>query len=201
MQAIFLDIETTGLDAMQHRAIDVAFKVVNLTTGYYEGSYQSLISISPEAWRQSDPASMKINGYTWEQVAQGKAPTEVRQEIITLLTELKIERGKAVFICQNPSFDRGFFMQLVDVYTQERLHWPYHWLDFASMYWALLTAQAVNSGTPFPLSLNLSKNEIAKTFNLPEEAVPHRAMQGVEHLIRCYQAVFGVIFNRDSKPC
>lgn len=195
MQAIFLDIETTGLDAMQHVVIDVAFQVVNLTNGQREDFYQSIVKQPLEVWQRSDPASMEINGYRWEQTADGKEPAQVRQEIIEKLTKLRIERGSAVFICQNPSFDRGFFMQLIDVYTQESLHWPYHWLDLASMYWALLTEKNVQQGRPFPEKMNLSKNEIAKAFQLPEEALPHHAMQGVEHLISCYQAIFGVTFN------
>lgn len=201
MQAIFLDIETTGLDAMQHAVIDVAFQVVNLTNGQREDFYQSIVKQPQEVWQRSDPTSMEINGYRWDQIAAGKETAQVRQEIIEKLTNLKIARGSAVFICQNPSFDRGFFMQLIDVYTQESLNWPYHWLDLASMYWALLTEKNVRQGLPFPEKLNLSKNEIAKSFQLPEEALPHHAMQGVEHLISCYQAIFGVNFNLDTKKC
>ena len=47
----------------------------------------------------------------------------------------KIKRGEAVFICQNPYFDRAFFAQLIDPDTQEKNLWPYHWLDLASMFW------------------------------------------------------------------
>jgi len=195
MQAIFLDIETTGLDAMIHRPIDVAFQVVNITTGRKDGSYQSTVKQSKEVWEKADPVSLQVNGYTWEQTSLGKDPDTVGLEIVSLLTELKVARGSAVFICQNPAFDRGFFTQLVDVYTQERLNWPYHWLDFASMYWALLVKKSLQNGVPFPDRLNLSKNEIAKTFQIPEEERPHRAMKGVDHLMTCYQALLGVKFQ------
>lgn len=195
MQAVFLDIEATGLDPLRHRPIDLAFQVVNVTTGTKEERYQTLIKQPKEAWECADPVSLKVNGYTWEQVSQGKDPILVGEEIVAILTRLEIKREKAVFICQNPAFDRSYFMQLVDVYTQEKLNWPYHWLDFASMYWALLSANHLKNGTPFPEQLNLSKNEIAKRFCLPEEEKPHSAVKGVEHLMLCYQTVLGVKFR------
>lgn len=196
MDAIFLDIETTGLDPTKHRAIDIAFQVYNLSTGQRKGIFQSIVKQSLESWARCDPTSLEINGYTWERVSTGKDAALVGKEIIDLLTQLGIQRGRAVFICQNPAFDRGFFTQLIDVYTQEKLNWPYHWLDFASMYWALLVKNCIESGTPFPEALNLSKNEIAKSFNLPQEDLPHRAMKGVEHLILCYEKVLGVKLDR-----
>src|SRR5262249_43527499 len=117
---------------------------------------------------------------------------QVGQQIIHLFSQLKIERGRAVFICQNPAFDRGFFTQLVDIYTQDRLHWPYHWLDLASMYWASIEQKCLQQQAPFPERINLSKNEIARAYNLPPEVEPHRALNGVHHLIACYQAVLGI---------
>lgn len=194
MQAIFLDIETTGLDATQHNTIDIACKVVHTGAGTLRGAYQSIVKQPISAWEKRDPTSMLINGYTWEQVQQGKDPKTVGQEIIQLFQALKIERGKAVFICQNPAFDRSFFTQLVDVYTQEKLNWPYHWLDLASMYWVVALQQRIKSGIHFPEKMNLSKNEIAREYRLPVESDPHKAVNGVDHLILCYQAVLGVQF-------
>lgn len=101
----------------------------------------------------------------------------------------KSSRGSAVFICQNPAFDRGFFNLLVDVYVQELLNWPYHWLDLASMFWANIFVKARNSGIPLPDKISLSKNDIAKYYDLPPEENPHKAMRGVDHLILCYRKV------------
>jgi DNA polymerase-3 subunit epsilon/oligoribonuclease len=195
MDAIFLDIETTGLDPFKHRAIDLACKIVNLNSGDIQGRYQSIIKHPPSVWDQRDPSSIEVNGYTWEQVETGKPVELVRQEILQFFSSLKIERGKAVFICQNPAFDRGFFTQIVDIYTQERLNWPYHWLDLASMYWAMHSLYLKEMSLPLPEKMNLSKNEIAKEYMIPPEPHPHRAMNGVDHLITCYQAVLGVHFN------
>lgn len=192
MLGIFLDIETTGLNPFKHVPIEVAFTILNLSSGHLIAHYSSVIKQSREIWDQRDTNSIEVNGFTWEEVTNGKEPNIVGQEITSLLSSLNgIQRGSAVFICQNPSFDRSFFNQLVDVYTQESLNWPYHWLDFASMYWALHVSQLRQLSISFPEKISLSKNDIATTYNLPIEATPHRAMNGVEHLISCYQLVVG----------
>ncbi len=192
MLAIFLDMETTGLDQSKHHAIDVALKIMDVTTGEYRGSYQSLIKQPYEVWLGTDPVSIEINGYTFDQIALGKEKSVVREEIISLFQSVGIQRGEAVFICQNPGFDRGFFTQLVDVYTQESLNWPYHWLDLASMYWTCLYKKCFEEGKLFPDSINLSKNAIAESYGLEKEETPHHAMNGVNHLIACYQAVLKI---------
>lgn len=191
MLAIFLDIETTGLDPTRHRAIDIALKAIDVNLKIEIGSYQSLIKPTAEVWDRRDPHSIEINGYTYDMLTLGKDIFQVRQEILDLFKKLGVERGKAVFICQNPSFDRSFFTHIVDVYTQEKLNWPYHWLDFASMYWALLTKNLAGQSKPFPQAINLSKNEIGKQYKILPESEPHRAMNGVDHLIECYKTVVG----------
>lgn len=192
MLAIFLDLETTGLDPRRHCVIDIAFKIVNVSTNELVCSFNRIVKPSSVDWEKKDPASIEINGYTWEQVASGNDIDSIGKEIIELFTMHKIERGKAVFICQNPSFDRAFFAHFVDVYTQESLNWPYHWLDLASMYWVVNFQKTTERGECLPEKMSLSKNDIAKEFHLPPEAIPHRAMNGVEHLISCYQAVLGL---------
>lgn len=189
MKTIFLDMETTGLDPLVHRPIDVALKIVDVASNRVVADYQSLI-FQPEAvWDKHDPISLQINGYKRSDLTKGKEPLVVKNEIVALFQELQIQRGQAVFICQNPAFDRAFFIQLIDVYTQERLNWPYHWLDLASMYWVLLVQNLAQQGLPFPEEVSLSKNSIAHRYGLSEEKSPHRAMQGVDHLIACYRAV------------
>jgi len=190
MLALFLDIETTGLDPVRHRSIDLAFKIFDVAKMRCVASYQSLVKITSEEWAMHDPKSLEINGYDWESVQEGKKPEAVAEEIIALFKEHDVRRQKAVFICQNPAFDRTFFTQLIPISLQEKLQWPYHWLDLASMYWALLVEKSLKEGKPFPEEMTLSKNEIAENFNLPPEGHPHRAINGVDHLIACYQALF-----------
>ena len=180
MLGIFLDLETNGLNAFKNRVLEIAFQIIDLESGELKASYDAVVAQSQEIWGKSDLNSLKVNGFTFEMCAQGKPEAEIAKEVLEILTKWKIKRGSAVFICQNPSFDRMFFSQLIDPETQEKEAWPYHWLDLASMYWAKEKG-----------SLALSKNAIASKLGLPEESIPHKAMNGVKHLLLCYQAVVG----------
>lgn len=191
MQAIFLDTETTGLDPLSHRLLEVAFKIVDIPSGFEKLTYQAIVKQPLEVWERRDPKSVEVNGFSWEKVQLGKEEAIVRQEIIQIFTDLQIDRNSSIYICQNPAFDRNFFSQLIDVYTQEQNHWPYHWLDFASMYWALQIKGYREIGESFPQTMSLSKNAIAQHFGLPTEPNPHSALNGVDHLLLCYRKVVG----------
>ncbi len=191
MLGIFLDTETNGLNPQFHKIIEVAFKIVDLATGTIQEEYHTIIHWPFEDWEKSDPESLRINNFTWEEVQAGKSPAVTAQEIIQCFNRWNIQRKKAVFICQNPSFDRVFFSQLISPDTQERLHWPYHWLDLASMHWALSMEKAKTKNGPLPWEIGVSKDLIASFHNLPPEEKPHRAMNGVSHLLLCYKAVVG----------
>jgi oligoribonuclease len=191
MLGVFLDQETTGLDSTKHSVIEVAFQVVDLASGKQQGAYSQVISITKKMWDERDPISIMINGFSYEEIAQGQERDIVSQQIQKVLTDTGVRRGEAVFICQNPSFDRPFFAQLVEPYTQEKLFWPYHWLDLASMYWALQVAHWPQDKKLSLLESDLSKDAIAKAVSLPNEQKPHRAMRGVDHLVLCYQKIVG----------
>lgn len=191
MLGIFLDTETSGLNPQKQRVLEIAYKVLDVFTGEIKAEYQTIVYQPPEEWAKSDPASLKINGFTWEEVSQGKQASLVAQEIIETFKKLDIKRGSAVFICQNPSFDRAFCSQLIDADIQEKLNWPYHWLDLASMYWAEAIRHGKTNPKLYPWETGFSKDKIATAHHLPGESKPHRAMNGVNHLLLCYHAVIG----------
>jgi oligoribonuclease len=193
MLGIFLDQETTGLDSYKHKVVELAFKIVSFNTGEVKASYQSICRHDESVWARKDPSSIAVNGFSWEEIQQGKSEAEIRADVLGIFQSIPIVRGKAVFVCQNPSFDRAFFSHFVDSYTQEKFQWPYHWLDLASMYWATEVQKTCLYGKELPEEIWLSKDTIAKAMLLPEEQKPHRAMQGVDHLITCYEKVVGFI--------
>jgi oligoribonuclease len=191
MLGIFLDQETTGLDSKKHRVLELAFRVVDLARGKEEGAYCSIIAHPREVWEGRDPMSILVNGFTYEEQRMGKDTQVVQDEVLRIFEKLGIKRGKAVFICQNPSFDRPFFHQIVDPYIQERLFWPYHWLDLASMYWAFEMKKSAEEKKFTLDELQLSKDAIAASYGLPPERRPHRAENGVDHLLLCYSHIVG----------
>ena len=189
MLGIFLDSETNGLNPRKHHVIEIAFKLIDVETGEKKDECASIISISETEWEKSDRESLKINGFTWEMVKGGMPREKVAERVRECFDKWAIRRGAAVFICQNPSFDRVFFSQLIDTDEQEMRKWPYHWLDLASMFWSL-SIQKRGSGK-FPWEIGCSKDKIATSLNLPKEMNPHRAMNGVDHLLLCYEAIVG----------
>jgi DNA polymerase-3 subunit epsilon/oligoribonuclease len=188
---VFLDTETNGLNAFKHRVLEIAFKIVDLKTGELKESYHTIVQQPETVWKSSDPSSLKVNGFTYEKLLQGKRADIVATEITNILQRNQIRRGEAVFICQNPSFDRIFFSQLVDPDIQESLNWPYYWLDLASMYWAESIRKGKQDPKHFPWVTGFSKDRIAAVYHLPAEEQPHQAMNGVDHLLLCYEKVIG----------
>ena len=186
MLGVFLDTEANGLNFLIHHPIEIAFKIVDLYTKRVVSSYEAVLGMEKEEWDLSDPESLKVCEMTWQQVCNGISREAAGKEIVRHFQNAGVKRKEAVFICQNPSFDRAYFAQLVPQEQQEALSWPYHWLDLASMYWAI----SMKNGRLLAEN-EITKNKIAAAYGLPPEAKPHRAMNGVDHLILCYEAVVG----------
>ena len=191
MLGIFLDTETNGLNPLRHSLLEIAFKIIDVNSGEIKEEFQSIVAQPLEVWEKSDKESLKVNGFTWEEVQKGLPAQEVARMIQEIFARVGVKRGKAVFICQNPSFDRAFFSLLIDPDLQEKLLWPYHWLDLASMYWAKTIARGKIDPRLFPWETGFSKDRIASASALPGEEKPHRALKGVEHLLLCYRTIIG----------
>ncbi|MBS0586248.1 MAG: 3'-5' exonuclease [Verrucomicrobia bacterium] len=184
MLGVFLDTETNGLDWLIHEILEIAYTIVDLKTGATLFSYVTLVQISEEAWQKSSQESLRFTGITKEEMQKGKPKEEVAKEILRSFKKFSIKRGEALFICQNPSFDRIFFTKLISQKIQEKESFPYNWLDLASMFWA----EEIKKGKD-PEEIELSKDKIAAYYGLEKERRPHRALAGVDHLILCYKKV------------
>jgi oligoribonuclease len=187
MLGIFLDTETNGLNFKKHTILDIALQIVDLKSGKTLASLDEMIKPTEQEWQKSSKESLKVNGITLGEIKKrAKERQEVEIQIKNLFREHGIKRSKAVFICQNPSFDRVFFSSLIHVDYQEQYKWPYYWLDLASMYFS----KKVSSGQIGVLG-NISKDAIALDLNLEAEKKPHRALNGVKHLRSCYEKLIG----------
>jgi oligoribonuclease len=188
MLGCFLDIETSGLDPFVNDPLEVAFVIVDLVTGKAIASYETFLQVTDEEWGRSDPESLLVHGITRKDLLLGKSRQEVSREIEKIFLTHSINNDRAFFICQNPSFDRPFFSKILSPDRQRSINLPYHWLDLASMYWA---KRLVLEQKQKEFCLEITKNSIARAFSLPEEARPHRAMNGVLHLLLCYRHLIG----------
>ncbi len=199
MLGIFLDIETNGLNTQKHKIIEIAYKIVDVRTGEVLESFETILRHPFKEWKQSNPSSLQVNGLSWEDIKGGMKPEKVADIVKESFSRYNITRRNAVFICQNPSFDRAFFCQLIDADVQEELEWPYHWLDLASMHW--MHCLVGGKGGVLPWETGLSKNEIAAFYHLPIEKRPHKAMNGVNHLLLCYQTFVKFPGQKMSNYC
>lgn len=185
MKLVFVDIETTGLDFDRYVAIDVALVVVDYfesrSQGILKDVYSCCITCDAKDWDLADKSALKVNGYTRENHVNSKQNYIVGKEIEEFLVKHNIVQGKAFFICQNPSFDRPFFLQLMCHDEMVSLNLPYHWLDLASMYFFHHLSCTV------PQMVDVSKNAIAKSLNTSIERNPHKALNGALHLMICFE--------------
>ena len=194
-RAIVLDTETTGLDPSKAQVVDIAFKVVDIGSGACLGSFQSVVALSKEEWALADPIALTVNGFTWNDVqTRGRPRSDIAVNICTLFSKLKLTSQTSFFLCQNPSFDKAFFSQICPLSVQKSCGFPYYWLDFASMNWALM-AKEISLGKRLPFRIPFSKDGIAHSSKLPPENKPHKAMNGVDHLILLFSKIIGF---RDS---
>jgi len=198
VKGVFLDIETNGLDPYLHSPLEISLSIYDLHNMECISSYTTFIECSEREWViHSDPQALKINGITYDQVKEGKSFECICEDLVELFLSYEIHKTNSVFICQNPSFDRAFFNQIMPVESQNEIELPYHWLDLASMYFMEnLVPKKVNGRTvryhPHITTIPCSKDAIASYYGLPIEGKPHRAFNGVQHLITCYKALMGV---------
>jgi oligoribonuclease len=196
VKAVFVDIETTGLDFNKHVPLDIGVVVADLNDLSCVQAYTSCITAYPNDWVLADKEALEVNGFTKENHYQlTKNIDVVAQELEQFLVDNGVVKGKALFICQNPSFDRPFFVQIISQKRMNELRMPYHWLDLASMYWIKFYGCCTPIPTPdcivigLDYEVSLSKDSIARHLGLKEEAKPHKALNGAMHLMQCYMAL------------
>ncbi len=125
---IFIDVETTGLDAKQHGIIQIAGIIV--IDGEWKEDFNLPCNIFPDD-AVSDKA-LEINGKPLDEIRSYADPIEVYQFITGVLKEYvdKYDRkDKFNFIAYNAGFDMDFMRQWFtknnDKYFGSWFHFPY----------------------------------------------------------------------------
>lgn len=121
----FIDIETTGLDVIDHEIIEIGVVIANPALEMIE---EFEIKIKPEHLEYADPTAMKINHYDeilWKDALSLK-------EAIKLLSD-KVK--DCIMVGQNVAFDSSFLEHaFAKTHIKNQMH--YHKLDTISIAWA-----------------------------------------------------------------
>ena len=121
----FIDIETTGLNLLQHEIIEIGCV---LTTPELEVIEEFELKIKPEHIENADPVALKVNHYD---------PAKWKKAY-TLEKAMKIFSEKVkncIMVGHNVAFDAGFLEYAFNkTDLQNTMH--YHKLDTVSIAWA-----------------------------------------------------------------
>ena len=123
----FIDIETTGLDVINHEIIEIGCVLVNRDLEVME---EFELKIKPEHIENADPVSLKINHYN----------SDDWKNAYTLKDAMNIFAEKTkdcIMVGHNVAFDAGFIERAFrQSGVTNSMH--YHKLDTVSMAWAKL---------------------------------------------------------------
>ena len=128
----FVDLETTGLDAMKHEIIDIGIIIAEQHEDLFGGRSLHYVSeheiyLTPLHIERADPKALAINKYTKRDWSRAVGQKEGLSEAARILTD-------TIFVAQNVTFDWTFLYISGNTYGvnfDKAVY--YHKLDLASM--------------------------------------------------------------------
>lgn len=174
---IFVDVETTGLEAGKHKIIEIGAILVGPQNLEILEEFNEKILWDDRVMLSASPEALKINGYDrdlW--IRDAKFEEDV-------LTGLNKFTGGALMVGWNIGFDRAF---LEAAYRRYGKWFPfdYHAIDVMSLTWWEI-GYALDS---------LSLSKVCKYLGIEPEPEVHRALNGAR---KCYE-VFSYLVRRRS---
>ncbi|MBI2326183.1 3'-5' exonuclease [Candidatus Collierbacteria bacterium] len=164
------DVETTGLDPQKHEIVEIGLVLVDQQTGKVIDTLD--IKVKPEHIETADETALKVNGY---KAADWQAAVSII-EAMTLYGQ-KVEN--AIFCSHNVTFDWSFISAAFKkVGLKNTL--DYHRLDLFSLIWAKTRDSDIES---------FSLSKVAQFLGLPEEPLPHRAINGARTAHEIYKKI------------
>ena len=168
----FVDIETTGLNMLEHEVIEIGCV---LTTPELKVIEEFNLKIKPEHIENADPVSLKVNQFKerdW-------------QNALELKPTLEIFLGKvkgAIMIGHNVSFDAGFLENAFNrLGLANTMH--YHRLDTVSIAWAKLHHD--------PTLEHFSLHEMCQKFGI-ENKNPHTGLGDARAAYELYKKLISL---------
>ncbi|HAS80482.1 MAG: polymerase III epsilon subunit protein [Candidatus Nomurabacteria bacterium GW2011_GWE1_32_28] len=168
----FIDIETTGLDVINHEIIEIGCVI---TTPRLRVIEKFELKIKPEHIENADPVALKINHYKEEDWKHSHS----------LLDAMKILSKKvedSIMVGQNVSFDSGFLeYNFLKIGLKNTMH--YHKLDTISIAWSKLHNKSYIT--------HLSLRELCKYFDIKNER-PHSALSDAYATYELYKKLMSL---------
>ncbi len=166
----FTDVETTGLDEIKHEILEIGLVLVDQQTGEVIDTLN--LKVKPEHIETADETALKVNGYDagdW-------------QDAIPIIEAMALygEKAKdAIFCSHNVTFDWSF---IAVAFKKASLKSPldYHRLDLFTLIWAKTKGSNIES---------FSLSKVAQFLGLPEEPLPHRAINGARTAHEIYKKI------------
>jgi len=162
------DVETTGLDPTIQEIVEIGLVVIDQQTLEILDTLD--IKVKPEHIETADEFALKLNGYNktdWKNA-------------ITLKEAMSIygEKTKdAIFCAHNVTFDWSFIFEAFRK-TGIKNQMDHHRIDLFTMIWMKLRNLDFEK---------FSLNEVAKHLGIPEEPMPHRAINGTMTAYEIYK--------------
>jgi DNA polymerase III alpha subunit (gram-positive type) len=156
----FTDVETTGLDSGTHEIVEIGMILVEQKSLRIIDTFE--VKVHPLHIETASEFALKLNGYN---------PEEWRFALsLEYAMELYADKTKsAIFCAHNVTFDWAFIDAGFKKSGVNNLM-DYHRIDLFTAAFRELR----NSGLQ-----KFNQNEVAKFLGIPEEPLPHRAINGV----------------------
>jgi len=164
----FTDLETTGDVFTKHEILEIGLVVADQKTLEIIGELNVKIKpLHPEIFV---PAAIAKNGYR---------PEDWKEAILLkeAIEQYAIKTGGTIFFAFNATFDWGFINQAFEQ-TGVKDRMDYHRFDVMSMAYLKLKDKGIEK---WRLST------IAKYFGIPEEPMPHQAINGAHIVFEVYK--------------
>lgn len=128
---LLVDTEFTGFDLDKNELLQIAGVLLDKKTLKEKKHFNTFIKPSPSRWKHRDPASMKVNRITWEQLKNAPSLKSAIQKFDKAF-------GHNVILAAYVGYNDKRF--LIDAYRQSRIKFKfdYHYFDLWGLFYAFL---------------------------------------------------------------
>ena len=156
------DVETTGLDFHIHEIVEIGLIVVDQKTFKIIDEWN--VKVKPSHIKTGAASAIKFCGYN----KLGWANAMDLKEAMKIYSK---KTKDAIFLAQNSFFDWAFISEAFkDTGVED--HTDYHRVDLFSIGWS--------KANDFPKLKEFSLSGMCRYFEIPEEPMPHRAVNGAK---------------------